>query len=124
MPKTLKEHNDFIKKSGDLVRHYRKTSGLSQSEVGKELGITFQQVQKYERGTNELSAFRFTQLAVVFGKDPCEMLSEVLDKAPLPNHHDDSYLLLKYADQIPAHLRVCLVNFARTLAATTQKGAA
>ena len=41
---------------GQNVRTIRKAKGLSQSQLGEASGITFQQVQKYERGTNRISA--------------------------------------------------------------------
>ncbi len=45
---------------------HRKRLGLSQTELAQKLGITFQQVQKYEKGTNRIVAGRLFQLAVVF----------------------------------------------------------
>lgn len=41
---------------GDRVRAERTRNGLSQSQLGQALGVTFQQIQKYERGTNRISA--------------------------------------------------------------------
>ena len=41
---------------GARVRIRRRWLGLSQTELAKALGITFQQVQKYERGSNRISA--------------------------------------------------------------------
>ena len=41
---------------GARVRLQRKARGFSQSDLGDALGLTFQQVQKYERGTNRISA--------------------------------------------------------------------
>lgn len=41
---------------GERLRAARLTSGLSQAELGKAMGLSFQQVQKYERGTNRISA--------------------------------------------------------------------
>ncbi len=43
----------------------RKILGLSQESVAKEVGITFQQVQKYERGVNRMSASRLFDFAEV-----------------------------------------------------------
>ncbi|MHB8285507.1 MAG: helix-turn-helix domain-containing protein, partial [Caulobacteraceae bacterium] len=37
---------------GLRLRTLRKSKGMSQEQLGKALGITFQQIQKYERGTN------------------------------------------------------------------------
>ena len=45
------------------VRALRLRRGLSQSELGTALGVTFQQVQKYERGTNRISASRLYRIA-------------------------------------------------------------
>ena len=41
----------------------RKMLGLSQEKLGDKLGITFQQIQKYEKGTNRISASRLQQVA-------------------------------------------------------------
>lgn len=40
---------------GRRIRELRLISGMSQTDLGKSAGITFQQVQKYERGTNRVS---------------------------------------------------------------------
>jgi transcriptional regulator with XRE-family HTH domain len=47
------------------VRALRLQRGLSQTELGDVLGVTFQQVQKYERGTNRISAGRLYRIAEV-----------------------------------------------------------
>jgi transcriptional regulator with XRE-family HTH domain len=47
------------------VRALRLRRGLSQTELGEILGVTFQQVQKYERGTNRISAGRLDRIAEV-----------------------------------------------------------
>ena len=43
---------------GSRVRVRRKMLGMSQEQLGEKLGITFQQVQKYEKGTNRIGASR------------------------------------------------------------------
>ena len=48
---------------GRRVRMLRVTRGVSQSDLGRELGITFQQVQKYENGTNRISASKLYEIA-------------------------------------------------------------
>ena len=50
---------------GARVRLRRNLFGLSQTDLGKMLGITFQQIQKYERGTNRISASRLFNLSHV-----------------------------------------------------------
>lgn len=48
---------------GQRVRARRKMLGLSQTQLGKELGVTFQQVQKYERGTNRIGSSRLFRMS-------------------------------------------------------------
>lgn len=50
---------------GGRVRLRRTLLGLSQGELGERLGLTFQQVQKYERGLNRISASRIFDMARV-----------------------------------------------------------
>ncbi len=48
---------------GQRVRARRKMLGLSQTQLGEELGVTFQQVQKYERGTNRIGSSRLFRMS-------------------------------------------------------------
>lgn len=50
---------------GKRVRAQRLMMGMSQTELGDKVGITFQQIQKYERGTNRVSGSRIQQVANV-----------------------------------------------------------
>lgn len=49
------------------VRMRRLLVGMSQEKLGTSLGITFQQIQKYEKGTNRIGASRLQQIAEVLG---------------------------------------------------------
>jgi transcriptional regulator with XRE-family HTH domain len=55
---------------GARIRMQRMVGGLSQTKLGKAVGITFQQVQKYEKGTNRVSASRLQQIANVLEVTP------------------------------------------------------
>ena len=48
---------------GARIRELRTKAGLSQTALAQELGITFQQVQKYETGSNRVSSGRLTRIA-------------------------------------------------------------
>ncbi len=52
---------------GRNLQNIRKAKGLSQSALGDALGITFQQVQKYEKGTNRISTSTLFQLSRMLG---------------------------------------------------------
>ncbi len=55
--------NPIDKHVGSRVRMRRMMIGLSQEKLGDGLGLTFQQVQKYEKGTNRIGASRMQQIA-------------------------------------------------------------
>ncbi|MEP0321640.1 helix-turn-helix domain-containing protein [Bauldia litoralis] len=50
---------------GSRVRLRRMMLGMSQEKLGESLGITFQQIQKYEKGTNRIGASRLQNIARV-----------------------------------------------------------
>ncbi len=55
--------NPIDRHVGSRVRMRRMLAGVSQEKLGEALGLTFQQVQKYEKGTNRISASRLQQIA-------------------------------------------------------------
>lgn len=52
---------------GSRVRMRRMLLGMSQEKLGEHLGLTFQQVQKYEKGVNRIGASRLFDIAQVLG---------------------------------------------------------
>lgn len=58
--------NDFDKQVGSRIRRFRKMRGMTMEQLAAKLGVTFQQVQKYERGTNRISFERLYQLSLLF----------------------------------------------------------
>src|SRR5204863_2415765 len=50
---------------GSRVRMRRMMLGMSQEKLGDALGLTFQQVQKYEKGTNRIGASRLQQISLI-----------------------------------------------------------
>lgn len=61
---------------GARLRVERQLRGLSQIAVAEQVGIAYQQVQKYERGKNRISAGRLIALAAAVGVDPGRILSD------------------------------------------------
>lgn len=58
-----KSPNPTDKHVGSRVRMRRMMLGMSQEKLGDSLGLTFQQVQKYEKGTNRIGASRLQQIS-------------------------------------------------------------
>lgn len=55
--------NELDETIGDLIRRLRKERGLSQPALAAKCGLSFQQIQKYERGQNRISASRLYDIA-------------------------------------------------------------
>jgi len=51
---------------GQNVRVHRLSKGWTQQQLGAKLGVTFQQLQKYESGTNRIGSGRLFQIAELF----------------------------------------------------------
>jgi transcriptional regulator with XRE-family HTH domain len=62
-----KSPNETDKYIGARIRLRRTALGMSQERLGEILGLTFQQVQKYEKGTNRVGAGRLQAIADAFG---------------------------------------------------------
>jgi transcriptional regulator with XRE-family HTH domain len=65
-----KTPNPIDKHVGARLKMRRVIVGLSQSKLGEALGITFQQIQKYEKGSNRIGASRLQELARVLNVQP------------------------------------------------------
>ena len=68
-------------RAGRRLRAFRVRKGLTQTEVGEALGITFQQVQKYERGANRISASRLQALATLLDVRVADFFAEKNSKS-------------------------------------------
>ena len=55
--------NNFNKHLGNKLKLRRLALGLTQTKVAKAINVTFQQIQKYEKGTNGVSSIRLLQLS-------------------------------------------------------------
>ena len=55
------------KRIGQKIKQIRKSWGLSQSELAERVGISFQQIQKYEKGSTRISVMRLEQISEALG---------------------------------------------------------
>ncbi|MCC6949210.1 MAG: helix-turn-helix transcriptional regulator [Bradyrhizobiaceae bacterium] len=78
---TKKSPNPIDKHVGSRVRMRRMMINMSQEKLGEKLGITFQQIQKYEKGTNRIGASRLQQIGNVLGVP----VSFFFEGAPVPD---------------------------------------
>lgn len=65
---------------GALIRHLRRSKAMTQMELAEKMGISYQQVQKYEKGTSELTIKRLLQVADALSVPISTFIEEERDK--------------------------------------------
>lgn len=63
---------------GEKIKLLRKSQGLSQIQLAEKIGLSFQQVQKYEKGISSISAYRLIHIAEALGVHPNTFFQEDL----------------------------------------------
>jgi transcriptional regulator with XRE-family HTH domain len=107
---------------GARIRTIRRRLGLSQTELGHALGVTFQQVQKYERGTNRVAGSTLVRLCRKLNVAPADVLpvdpqeGEPVDWSAMQTK-GAAELLQAYAGIGEPSVRITLVHLAREIAA-------
>jgi transcriptional regulator with XRE-family HTH domain len=84
------------------LRHFRIARALSQSALGDAVGVTFQQIQKYENGTNAVAPGRLRKMCEVLGVAPADMFGKQpeIDGKPIPEMSPWSYRTLTALNRI------------------------
>ena len=88
---------------GGQVRLRRILLGMSQEAVSKLLGLTFQQLQKYEHGTNRISGSRLYQLSLIL-HCPVSYFFETVDVEGGAEAAQEAYAAADAADHVPSDL--------------------
>jgi len=65
--RTATEVDVFV---GAQLKMLRKSAGFSQTNLANQVGVTFQQIQKYERGANRIGASRLWEFCKIFNVEP------------------------------------------------------
>jgi transcriptional regulator with XRE-family HTH domain len=104
---------------GGKIRAFRLEAGLTQERLAERLGITFQQVQKYERGITKVNLSKLQQLAVILNVPVTAFFEEDSHKAY--NLSDQEQLLLSQFRRIKQHHRDSLLDLLDGLPKTSAK---
>ncbi len=78
-----KQPNPIDAHVGSRIRLRRNILGMSQERLGESLGISFQQIQKYERGTNRVGASRLQSIATILNVHVSFFFEEVSGNNPI-----------------------------------------
>ena len=96
---------------GARVRERRRSLDMSQTALGECLGLTFQQIQKYERGANRISASKLWALSNFF-KVPIEWFFEGLGE---PNQEWEDVMTKPEARQLARYYQACPASIRKRL---------
>lgn len=72
---------DLNQKLGAVIREKRVLLGLSQEVLGQRIGVSFQQIQKYEKGKNQVTFPRLVEIAAGLDTSVTEMVAAALSEA-------------------------------------------
>lgn len=105
-------HSFTNQKLGRRMRELRVAAGVSQSELGRRLEISYQQVQKYEVGKDKISIERLYQISDILNASVGDFLQEP-ELAPV--RRSDLSLMSAIQD-LPEKQRAAFLNLAVTIA--------
>ncbi len=98
---------------GGRVKARRTLIGMSQEELGKHVGLTFQQIQKYENGKNRIAASRLWEFSLVLGR-PISWFFEGIGE---PKRKGDDLLAKRETLQFVRYFSACDRDVQKHLAA-------
>lgn len=103
MPKRTTDHDRII---GERIRKCRKHISISQTELGQAIGVSFQQVQKYENGQNRVPAARLSQIADRLGTTVPSLLNKTGPLVALPGMRREFMALQDQMSRLGAALGI------------------
>lgn len=117
---------------GESIRAHRLIAGMSQTDLANQLGVSFQQVQKYEKGVNRVGAGRLPLIAEIFNVPISALFNDhaqtsssrgKASTAPVKLITDPNVLklLTAYADITDRAIRRCLADLVERIAKNAKK---
>ena len=107
------EINPIDVQIGAKLRNFRLLNGLSQEDIGKIVGITFQQIQKYEKGYNRIGASRLYEFAQILNKHPGDFFENFEDTSPPSDKK--TLLLIKLFNKLSLNKKQIVLSLLKVL---------
>lgn len=112
---------------GSRVRRARLSRGMSQSALAEQIGVTFQQVQKYENGSNRISASKLVEIADHLGVPPASFFDGLglhggSENGLKPSPSGGGDLLAMFAE-LPPPMRQTVLQITKSLLETVESPA-
>jgi transcriptional regulator with XRE-family HTH domain len=104
---------------GKRIRELRRRRGITQTVLASHIGVTFQQVQKYERGANRISVVTLVRMAELLGVPPERLVADLssTDRSP-----DDVRLLDLFTGMRDPAWRRLVLELVETLSIASRRG--
>ena len=113
---------------GDRIRMFRVNRGMSQTMLAARIGVTFEQMQKYERGANRVGVSRLVRIASVLGVSIGELFESPRTDSPRLNSPIQALaepgalrVLKAYARTTNPRVRLCIAKLVESIAARTPR---
>ena len=99
---------------GERLRLRRQIAGVYQEQLADKLGVTFQQIQKYERGINRISAGRLWEISQIL-KVPTSYFYEDIkgDTYTIPQYSKEQIHLIRLLPKTPLPMQKAIINVLR-----------
>lgn len=116
----MKQVTETDRAIGERITAARKLAGISQTTLASAIGVTFQQVQKYEKGLNRISAGKIVEISKLLGIGHAELLGSEDETPALPSLSRAAVTLAQAFDRLPesaskAQLRRLVIILAEDL---------
>ena len=113
----MRSATDIDRKVGGNLLRFRLFRGMSQEMLADSVGVTFQQIQKYEKGINRISVSRLWQFSQVLGIPVAEFYDGIEgvprnDALKLTPEH---LLLLRMFHMLPESRKIAVMDYVRFL---------
>lgn len=118
-PRVAKQVDEHV---GERIRHLRTTLGLTQEQLASALGISYQQIQKYETGANRVSAGRLYEIALQLDVEPAFFFADIdtsRPRTPMPHggkNRTTIELVTNFSEITNPTIRSALASLVRSLA--------
>lgn len=108
----MKKIHDVDQIVGQNIRTIRTARRMSQTTLGEQIGVTFQQVQKYERGTNRVSASKLVEIAATLHCNVTDLFAGTNMQASeedRPTHMSrEAITIARLFDELPPRQRLTM----------------
>ena len=113
--------NGVEKLIGQRVRQLRLQLGMSQEELGNEVGVSFQQIQKYEKGTNRLSVSRMMEFTRILQTTPNDIVGWKMTNPPVNNFNTNVFTAARDFAVMPEDMQIAVRRVCDAMMAVVKK---